>query len=67
MEVNMSREVKLLPSEIRVNMVAEKRCFHYRKMSHCKPNLIDPRACDGPVKVYTKEEIEAYNKELNLC
>ena len=63
----MSREVKLLPSEIRVNMVAEKRCFRYRKLSSTKPNLIDPRACDGPVKVYTKEEIEAYNKGLLQC
>jgi len=36
---------------------------HY-KLPKGKPNLFDPNAKSGPVKIYTKEEIAAYEQEL---
>jgi hypothetical protein len=55
------KETKLLPSEIKVHLGSCTKVHRYRRTrSIGKPCLIDPMAQDGPVKIYSREEIKEY-------
>jgi hypothetical protein len=54
------RKGKKIPIATKADYVS----LYRRPAKSSKPNLIDPNAKDGPVKIFTREEIEEYEKRL---